>query len=247
MKLIRNKLRHKKRKSLKKLFAERKSIVSDNVDNNQSCKFDINALDSNDDDDTDTDDDRSFYINHTDEIQYDDDGNDQYIFSMKNPYMIAIKDCLIDNGAMVFFQGSLGGKKIPTTITTMLNAFTKFLCWTYNEKYQNILLPGSAIDWIESILKKEYILLTNYLEHMENDLRACPATRRNHIYLFKDVFNWYIIQYNIDNLQMYKFNEVFKKCAKQLTKENKRFQSKKGMYYNEYILIDISLYIDSIC
>jgi hypothetical protein len=148
---------------------------------------------------------------------------------MKNPYMLAVKECLIDNGAIIFFQGSLGGKKNPTTIKTMLNAFTKFLSWTYFEKYQSMLLPGSTIGWIEDILKKEYILLTNYLDHMENDLQACPATRRNHIYLFKDVFNWYLIQYNTDDLQMYKFNEVFKKCAKLLSKENKRFQSKKGM------------------
>ena len=66
---------------------------------------------------------------------------------------------------------------------------------------------------------------------MKESQCAAPKTRRNHIYMIKDVFNWYCCAHKKEKL-LHGMNGAFKNCAKVLLAEDKVLQSTLGNIYN---------------
>jgi hypothetical protein len=228
-----NNKRYKKVKSLKYLLQQKQTstkLSSSIVREHQYEDFcDINGSTSDNDDD----DDDSTYM---EEIENDDE--DQYNISL-----LAIKDQFTLLGLPEYLQSIIGGNKSISASTTILNGFVNFLAWTKKHKTGDLLQNNECIEWMQSILDSNYMLLSSYIEYMKTKRSAMPGTIRNHVYFFKDVFAWYLLTYEIDSSRIVKFNQVLSRCSKHLNKESKKIRIQKGITYIYFLIHTIYMYI----
>ena len=119
---------------------------------------------------------------------------------------------------------TIGGKKKDPESKTLIYRFVKFLVWTYYCKYQIILCCSEVNGWINDILNTEFILLGNYVDHMEVDLQSRPNTIKNHVYAIIESFKWYSFFIN-SSTSILKIQEMGKKICRSQSKADRLLKS----------------------